>query len=109
MLDIICFQSIPNCLDLTGQNMLVIMTSHKPTCWKCEGSGPLSSSSPGKKAPGVLPSINQNPSLTESVKSAFPVVSILTAGTSAVKFPVGSNPTFPDKSLHTAYTGADKE
>lgn len=50
MIDRQAVTSIPNCLDVGGLKIPVIMTGCKPTCWNCGETGNLSSSCPEIKA-----------------------------------------------------------
>lgn len=78
------YSSIPNCLDVAGQEIPVIVTDKKSTYWTCWESGHHPSSCP-KKVSAVLTSTDKNPHLGESVKSASTVVVLPKIGTGVVK------------------------
>lgn len=73
ILDPKAFHSICNSLGVRRLNLPVIMTGHRPTCWKCGESGQHFSFCT-KKAPESQAPINQNPPLAASVNSASAVM-----------------------------------
>lgn len=109
MLDRKAFHSIPNCLVVVDQYMLVIVTGCKPKCWKCRETGHISLSSTEKKAPVILVPIDQNFPLAVSVKSALPVMCMPATEIYAVKPLVGFCPTFLDKPLPTTCAVVEEE
>lgn len=89
MVDHKSFASIPNCLDVEGQDLPIIVTGRRPTSWKCGEIGHLSSYCPEKKDSGVPAPADPNPPLAESVVSISPVMGMPETRTSMVKLPVG--------------------
>lgn len=110
MLDRDAFVSIPNCFDIGGLKLLVIVTGCKPVCWKCRETGHLSSSCPEKKASGNQAPVDQTPPLTESLKTGSPVMGMPVTGTRVVKPPVGPSPKppFPEELSSTASVVEEK-
>lgn len=110
MLDHEAFFSIPNCLDVEGLKLLVIVIGRKPACWKCGETGYFSSSCPEKKTSGSQAPVDQNPPLTASLSSTMPVKGMPVSGTGVVKTPVvsSSHPSFPEKPLPAASAVVEK-
>lgn len=107
MLDRLAFDSIPNCFGFCARKMPVIVTSIKPTCWRCAETGLLSLSCPGKKTPGLPIAGDQNPPVAKTFKSVALVMGPSLTRTHEDNHSAGSSPTLPPKS--TPQTSVDKE
>lgn len=70
MLECEAFDSIPSSLEIGRRNYPVIVTGRKPTCSKCSRMGHLTLSFSDKKAQGVPPKTNYNPTWTCSATTA---------------------------------------
>lgn len=74
MLDKQAFTSVPNCLDVVGRNLTIVM-GHRLPYWKCNQISQLVPSYIQKKATGIPAPVDQNPPLPGKghASSYFPV------------------------------------
>lgn len=63
MLDKQALTSVPNCLDVGGRNLTIIVLGRRPSYGKCGQTSHLASSSPENKASDITASVNQTPPL----------------------------------------------